>query len=690
MNAPLRIAFLWHNHQPFYEKEGELILPWVRMHAVKDYLDIPLLMNEFPDIIQNFNIVPSLFLQLFNYQQNKNYDIIQRLTNIPAEQLIDSEKSQIIKYFFLCNADNLIKPNQRYQELYEKSKIVNPIYAFTIEDWRDLQVWYNLAWLGPISKKDSFAKRLIAKSKNFTEEDKYVLLDLHSELIAKISQTLKRLIQLNQAEVSVSPFYHPILPLLIDSDSSKQANPENTSVEPIFAYPEDAKKQINDAVDFYQKTFGNKPNGMWPSEGSVSNEAIELIADSGIKWIATDEGILAASEESTDDKFSKFFPRKFKSNRKELVMFFRDHILSDKIGFEYSRWNPHDAARDFVNILLSIKSGIFARYGESGLKNAAVPIILDGENCWEYYPNNGYDFLKALFSYITITPELKTIRFIDAVEDNSSNFQSPLRNIRAGSWIDANFNIWIKDDINIKAWSMLSIARKLFEELKPQLSDDTITQITNEFMIAEGSDWFWWYYPNHIAENKSDFDVLFRWRLARIYNMLGKEIPKEILTSLSMDSSANLLMPKAKITPKIDGIIDDDGTWNNAGRVILQKQFSTMHQNIGEETTIYFGNDSDFIYFRIDNFQNRIRECIIQIELNDSNAVIQFGMSGISIKQSDPDEVNYSFALSQIAEIKLPLSKVNQSQENSISIRFKTINLITSTEVKQDLIYNFL
>ncbi len=690
MNTPLRIAFLWHNHQPFYEKDGELILPWVRLHAVKDYLDIPLLMNEFPEIIQNFNIVPSLFLQLYNYTQNKNYDIIQRLTNIPAEQLSDSEKQQIIRLFFLCNYDNLIKPHQRYQELYEKSKSSNPFYTFTNEDWRDLQVWYNLAWLGPISVKDSFAKRLIAKGANFTEEEKQVLLNLHNEIIAKITETLERFILLNQAEVSVSPYYHPILPLLIDSESAKQANPENKSVEPIFSYPNDAKKQINDAVDFYENVFNAKPNGMWPSEGSVSNETLELIADAGIKWIATDEGILASSEGNTDNNLSKFFPRKFKSNGKEVVMFFRDHILSDKIGFEYAKWNPHDAARDFVNILLSIKSGIFNRFGENGLKNAVVPIILDGENCWEYYPNNGYDFLKALFSYITITPELKTIRFSDAVEDKSSTFQSPLTTIRAGSWIDANFNIWIKDDINIKAWSLLSSARKLFEELKPQLSDEIIAQITNEFMIAEGSDWFWWYSPNHTAENKSDFDVLFRWHLSRIYSLLDKKIPEEVLVPLNAESTQNIILPSDKISPKIDGIIDENGVWNKAGKVVLQKQFSTMHQNIGEETTIYFGNDADFIYFRIDNFQNRIKECIIQIELNDLTAVIKFDMSGICIKQNEPDEINYSFALSQIAEIKLPLCKINQSQDTSISIRFKTINLTTNTEVKQDLIYNFL
>ena len=690
MKTPLRIAFLWHNHQPFYEKDGELILPWVRMHAVKDYLDIPLLMNEFPDIIQNFNIVPSLFLQLHNYTQNKNYDIIQRLTNIPAEQLNDSEKSQIIKLFFLCNVENLIKPNPRYQELYEKSKISNPLFAFTIEDWRDLQVWYNLAWLGPISQKDPFAKRLIAKGKNFTEAEKQVLFDLHTDIISRITETLKRLILLNQAEVSVSPYYHPILPLLINTESAKEANPENKSIEPIFEYPKDAQKQIDDAIDFYENVFNAKPDGMWPSEGSVSDETLELIADAGIKWVATDEGILAASEESSIDNFSKFFPRKFLNNGKDLVIFFRDHILSDKIGFEYSKWNPHDAARDFVNILLSIKSGIFTRYGENGLKNAVVPIILDGENCWEYYPNNGYDFLKALFSYITITPELKTIRFIDAVQDNSSNFQSPLTTIRAGSWIDANFNIWIKDDINIKAWSLLSTARKIFEEKKSGLSPEMLDIITNEFMIAEGSDWFWWYYPNHKAENKPDFDVLFRWRLSRIYDLLGEKMPEDILFSLTDANSQNVQLPTERISPIIDGKIDEDGVWNKAGKVILHKQFSTMHQNIGEETTIYFGNDADFIYFRIDNFQNRIKECSIQIDLNNANCVIQFDLSGIYIKQNDCEEINYSFALSQIAEIKLPLVKINNLQENSISMRFTTINLTTSDEVKIELIYQIL
>jgi len=684
MSLPLRVAFLWHNHQPYYEKDGEFIFPWVRFHAVKDYLDIPLILNEFPNIKQNYNIVPSLMLQIEHYISGNFNDLIQRLTLVRPINLSNEEKEQILKLFFLCNEKNMIRPYSRYNELYEKSKLKNAILLFTNQDWLDLQVWYNLTWVGQYSRDLPFIKRLFAKGKNFTESEKIVLLDCHNEFMSKVVKNFKRLVALNQVEMSVSPYFHPILPLLINSEVAKESNPSNTSLNPVFHYPEDAKLQIDKAIEYYQSVFDDAPLGMWPSEGSISDDTIKLIHQSGIKWIASDEQVMFNSEKDGMSNLTKYFPRKYKNGDTEITIFFRDHTLSDKIGFVYSSWNAHDAARDFVSNLLTIRNSINSHYGEAGLKNAVVSIILDGENCWEYYPNNGIDFIRTLYSYLSITPEIKTINFRDAIGDGSNEFLPPLTNIKAGSWIDANFNIWISNPENITAWNMLSRARQLFEELKPNLSEDVIQQIQYEFLIAEGSDWFWWYYPHHQAENKPDFDILFRWHLRNIYKLLGAEIPKELFSEIS-SIQKNYELPKNKITPTIDGEIDGKSAWEDAGFVQFNQSFSTMHQSQSPPVKIYFGNDDNNLYFRIDNFKKCIKNNVISININQSEVIVQFDITGISIKHNNTEQVDFSFALNKIAEISIPISYLNTDESKFISYSFKLINLVDQVTLQQDI-----
>lgn len=684
MSVPLRVAFLWHNHQPYYEKDGEFILPWVRFHAVKDYLDIPLILNEFPNIKQNYNIVPSLMLQLEHYISGDYNDIVQRLTLTEATKLTFEEKEQVLKLFFLCNEKNMIRPYARYNELFEKSKVKNSMLLFTDQDWLDLQVWYNLSWMGQYNRDLPFIKRLFAKGKNYTESEKIILLDCHKEIMTRIAMNYKRLVALGQVEMSVSPYFHPILPLLINTESAKETNPGNLTVEPNFAFPQDAEMQIKNAIDYFANIFETKPLGMWPSEGSISDESITLIAKSGIRWIASDEQVLFNSDTGSLSNLSKYFPRKYQNGETEITIFFRDHNLSDKIGFVYSNWNAHDAARDFVSNLLTIRNSIYSHFGESGLKSAVVSIILDGENCWEYYPNNGFDFIRTLYSYLSITSEIKTINFKEALDDGSTDFMKPLTNIKAGSWIDGNFNIWISNPENITAWKLLSRARHLFEDLKPKLSDELIAKIQQEFLISEGSDWFWWYYPHHQAENKPDFDILFRWHLKNIYKLLGVEIPKELFNEI-VSVEQNFQLPKNQIKPIIDGEIDSNSVWADAGFVIFNQSFSTMHQSQSPPVKIYFGNDEEFLYFRIDNFKKNIKNTVISIDVNKSQVIIQFDISGITLKHKGNQEIDYSFALSKTAEISVPLYYLDIDESKFITYSFKLINLSDQVTLQQDV-----
>ena len=530
----LKVAILWHQHQPYYKYKNEFLLPWVRLHGVKDYYDLVALMNEFPAVKQTINLAPSLMLQIDDYINNITFDKVQRLTRIPAGHLTDKDKIEILDNFFIINYDNLLKPHARYQELY--NICVNKETALaqlTTRDWLDLQVWYNLAWLGQISRTQPFPKRLLKKQKDFTEEEKLLLLDFHNEILSKITKEMSALKRLGQIDISCSPLHHPILPLLCDSNSALEAMPKTALPEPIYKYPEDARSQIKYGVDYYKKLFGSKLKGMWPSEGSVSNQTLELIAGEGIQWIATDEGILQASMGDAYKNIYKYFPHEINTPKGTITLFFRDHNLSDRIGFIYSNWHGYDAACNFREELLAIRNNIIDNLGEDAIDSAVVPIILDGENCWEFYYENGIHFLRELFSMFENTAELETTLFSECLNLPIPDFLPQLNSIRAGSWINSNFDIWIGDKDDIKAWNMLSKVRNLVEENQPKLSSEQLEAIMNEIYIAEGSDWFWWYGPEHNAPNKSDFDVIYRWRIAEIYKMLGIEPPTELSIPIS-------------------------------------------------------------------------------------------------------------------------------------------------------------
>ncbi|MCL2039625.1 MAG: glycoside hydrolase family 57 protein [Bacteroidetes bacterium] len=530
----LKIAILWHQHQPYYKYKNEYLLPWVRLHGVKDYYDLPALMHDYPSVKQTINLAPSLMMQIDDYVNNVTSDKVQRLTRISARHLTDNDKKEILNGFFTINYDNLLKPNERYEELFNMcSDRQKALEQMNISDWRDLQVWYNLAWLGQISKTFPFAKRLFKKQRDFTEEDKLLLLDFHNEILSKIGKEMANLKQLGQIDISCSPLHHPILPLLCDTNSALESMPDAALPDPNYSYPEDAKAQIKDGIGYYKKLFGMRPKGMWPSEGSVSNQTLELIAGEGIEWIASDEGILEASLGDTYNSVYKYFPHEINTQKGTITMFFRDHNLSDKIGFLYSNWYGYDAACNFREELLSIRNNIIHNLGEDALDSAVVPIILDGENCWEFYYENGIHFLRELFSMFENTNELETTLFSECLNLPIPDFLPQLNNVKAGSWINADFSIWIGHQDDIKAWNMLSKVRQLVDDSKYKLTAEELENVMNEIYIAEGSDWFWWYGPEHNAPNKPDFDIIFRWRIAEIYKMLGAEPPADLFIPIS-------------------------------------------------------------------------------------------------------------------------------------------------------------
>ncbi len=625
---PLKIAFLWHFHQPYYKMDGEFLLPWTRLHGVKDYFDLPEMFNEFPEIRQTINIVPSLRMQIEEYIAGTASDRIQRLTIQEPQALSYTEKSEILRLFFLCNVENMVLPYKRYRELYELAQ--NKEYAISNlqeQDWRDLQMWYNLTWFGHYHRQRQGVKRLFEKERNFSSEEIALMFDLQMEALAETKPLLQRLTRLGQLEISCSPMYHPILPLLCNSSSALEADPQCILPENLFIYPQDARTQINDAVKYIEKEFGYKPSGMWPSEGSLSDEALNLMIDAGLQWAASDEAVLTASLEANFNRFDKYFPHRFVGKNGEISLFFRDHTLSDAIGFVYQRWNPADAASDFVEHLKAIRNDIFHNLGEEVLVDAVVPVILDGENCWEFYPGNGIEFRRELFGRLSACEELITVKMSEAITDATTCRNQPLYHVRAGSWINADFKIWIGDIEERTAWSLLSEARSAIEEAKNSLSAEVLDEALKECYIAEGSDWFWWYGNQHNAENKGDFDVMFRWHLRQIYRLIGADPPQELLSPIGANKQIVILTePVNKIYPTIQGDKSNSAEWEGAGFINAEAAMDAMHP-IGEILRgIRFGSNGANIYFRIE-LKNPLHD-------GDSIELVATKPFGISLKIS--------------------------------------------------------
>ncbi len=666
----LKIALLWHFHQPYYKQENEFFLPWVRLHGVKDYWDLPELFYEYPKIKQTINIVPSLWVQIKQYVSSQCYDRVQKLTMTePADMSVDIKK-EVLRLFFLANPENMINPYPRFKELFDMK---NAGIEFTNQDIIDLQLWYNLCWVGNFSRKRPAVQSLINKKRNYDNNDKLLVLEIHREILSQVETQLKTLEKLGKIEVSVSPYHHPILPLLVDSKSINESMPTAALPEKIFAYPEDAKTQVDKSIVHYESIFNNKPIGMWPSEGSISDKVLDIISETGIKWLATDEMVLSNSLKSEYKSIYKYFPIKYKRDNTETTLFFRDHSLSDAIGFVYSNWDSKDAAADFINRLSNIANEIINTLGENELDNAVVPIILDGENCWEYYHQNGEPFLRELFSQLSDSELIETVLFKDVLNLNSAQVPT-LNHIQAGSWINANFNIWAGHKDHRIAWSILSETRNLLDEMKSQISLEKYQQAMEYVYICEGSDWFWWYGDSHWAENKFDFDVLFRHNLSKVYELIGKEAP--LILQSPINNQAEQLLNKSAtemINPNL--LIIDEKQWENSGLYNSSSSMAAMHQ-IGEIIDkVYFGNSKSHIFIRIT--LKKILENTDKIMLYFDN----YAIKNVEINDNSfmYEQRNNSSAISFIDnEIILSIKDLNSNK----NIEFSIVSQSSGSQIK--------
>jgi alpha-amylase/alpha-mannosidase (GH57 family) len=625
--AEIALAFLWHQHQPYYPDDvgGENLMPWVRLHGVKDYYGMALHLLEFPEMRCTINLVPSLLLQLLAYTERDASDRFLDVSRIPADGLSESDSLFLLDHFFMANHEHMIRPFPRYAELLHRRALGRntaheALRRFRPRDLRDLQVWFNLTWVHPLAiARDDCLRALRDKGRNYTEDDKQALLAKHRDILKQILPLHQKLAESGQVELTTTPYYHPILPLLLDKKLAREAMPDVKLPRATQGYPEDAEVHVRRAVEQHTRLFGKAPVGMWPAEGSVCQAMLPLLAKHGVRWIATDEEVLTASlhgEVRRDHKGhvvhpeKLYRPYKLREGAAELGIVFRDHALSDLIGFHYQRSEAKAAAEDFMGCLHGISQVV------PGEQPALVSVILDGENCWEHYPGGGVDFLRALYERCVRTANVRPVRIGEYLEKYPP--REALPHLFAGSWIGHNFAIWIGHEEDNTAWDALHRTREyLLKQTDAAFSreppasagalaggsrlNESLQRAWDELYIAEGSDWFWWYGDDHSSAQDALFDYLFRKHLRNVYLLLGDAPPSDLEQPIKRRAQrARHTLPRGFLEVKIDGRYTFF-EWVGAGRYACQNERGTMAMATqGPLRELFFGFDLDRLLLRID------------------------------------------------------------------------------------------
>jgi alpha-amylase/alpha-mannosidase (GH57 family) len=606
------LALMWHQHQPYYPDDvaGENPMPWVRLHATKDYLGMALHLEEVPEFHCTVNLVPSLLTQLEAYV-NGATDTHLTMSRRPVDGLERDDALYLLDNFFMAFADSMIRPHGRYQELYLlRSSWAGPAEAaltrFRSRDLRDLQVWSNLAWVHPLLfEKDPELAEFKAKGRHYTEDEKDWFLDKQRALLAKVIPLHRSLAERGQIELTTTPYYHPILPLLLDKKLAREAMPDVALPAYREGYPEDAEIHVRRAVESHVARFGSPPRGMWPSEGSVCQSLVPLLARHGIDWIATDEEILGCSTGGKVGRDSRGYVRhpdllyrawKAREGDQELSILFRDHSMSDQVGFHYQRSPGHLAAGDFIGKLHAI--------GDACWHNPAtvISVILDGENCWEYYPDGGVSFLRSLYQGVARDPRIRPVKAGEFLREHPP--QDTLPRLFAGSWISHNFAIWIGHPEDNRGWDALYSTRQflLAEQRAGRHDDASLARAWEEIYIAEGSDWFWWYGDDHSSAQDGLFDHLFRKHLRNVYALLGCDPPGFLFTPISQAGSHRPMndQPTSFLNVKVDGRASYF-EWIDGARYLCGNDRGTMTLvTKGLLQCVWFGFDAERFLVRID------------------------------------------------------------------------------------------
>ncbi|HLA82821.1 MAG TPA: glycoside hydrolase family 57 protein [Thermoleophilia bacterium] len=635
---PLHIAFVWHMHQPYYRssRRAPFDMPWARLHALKDYLDMIEMLEGYPDLHQTFNLVPSLVEQLETYASGDFVDVYWEQTLKPAAELEPSERAFVVERMCEQPAHPRARSYPRYLELARKREAQASqnweacAAAFTLDEIRDLQIWFNLAWFDPKYLEQSPLSGLVRRGSHFSEEDKGAIAAVQRDILSRTLPAYKQAAARGQIEISTSPYFHPILPLLINSDSARVAAADVLLPRSRFAHPEDALEQLQRGVAKHVATFAQRPQGVWCSEQAVGEDVIPLLVQCGFEWTISDETVLSRSLSGVIRPQASrhlavsgggspsvllspealYRPYRLERHNASLSIIFRDHTLSDLIGFAYGSWDSREAAGDLIKRLRQIRAEVIR--GASSPRGSAtareiplVTIALDGENAWEYYSRDGRDFLQYLYEGLSADSGFRCVTVSEHLRHSPASRR--LDWLHTGSWIGGDLRTWIGDPAHGVAWDLL-------REIRDTLSPATATATSNEsqysameeawqhILVAEGSDWFWWFGEHHHTELDAVWDSGFRRHLEEVYRLLGKSLPVDLLLPIIGDTSARLpVPPKGMISPLIDGVVglSGDGSadeWANAGSLAPIPSSTMQRAGATAISEVRFGWGTEQLY----------------------------------------------------------------------------------------------
>ena len=662
MAAPnVLLALVWHMHQPDYRDPTTrtALLPWVRLHATKDYRDMVEALRPYPGVHCTFNLTPVLLDQLEDLAGGAA-DAWLDLARKPASTLSRSDQASLLQNFFAANQERMVEPVPRYRDLSMAARrSAGDASGWSEQDWRDLQVWFHLAWVDPEYASTEPVRSLLLKGKGFTEEEKRGLLDWGVALCGTVAGTYKAAAESGQIELSVSAHNHPILPLLIDGAAPREASETIALPATPFRAPDDASAQIRRARESHTRRFGSPPRGTWPPEGAVNDASLGLLAKAGFSWAASDESVLAralhaAEGDSPPWPAALYRPYRIKTKSGSIAMIFRDRRLSDAIGFVYKDWAPARAAADFVDRVRSAGKSA----AEQGTAPALVTVILDGENCWEAYAEDGHPFLRELYGALQRDQEIQAVTVSEALERVPSS--TTLSHVPVGSWIRDDLAIWIGHPEKNAAWEELRLARAMLAsrgKAAPAAAWESL-------YAAEASDWFWWYGDDHASEQKDVLDALFRAHVSRVYELAGAPAPASLSKTLRRGS------PKSAdaipfVRPALDGRETDYFEWRGATRYDAAAAGDSMHRTAASIAEVRYGFERNALCVRVGwtpNAELKRASLRFESEGNESSAVLPLDAADHGMPEwidtEDGDQADAgSYARDALLEVRLPLER---------------------------------
>lgn len=591
----LNLSFFWHMHQPDYRgRDGVMKMPWVFLHAIKDYYEMPWLLSEYPGLKATFNLSASLIEQIKLYDKPIENDYFLSLWIKHPQMLSSDERAWLIKLIGAMQFETMVRPIARYAELYYKNNLSD-------DELIDLEVVFILAWCGNYLRLyNANIKMLFDKKHEYTQEDKALLLECLSKFVGTILPFYATLQKQGVISVSTTPYFHPILPLLVDMQNASLANSATAMPKGSFSLHADACEHVERSIALYKDTFGCNPIGFWPAEGAVDKKSIAIYKEHNIKWIATDEAILYKSLEK-HEPLGHYQPYLFDG----VSISFRDHALSDLIGFEYRHRDANEASVHFMDALNRIAQG---------RENPTVSVIVDGENAWEFYENNGLNFFKSLYSALASSSWCSTVTMDEVASLKTTGH---LNTIAPGSWIHGTFDTWAGHHEKNTAWEFIFDAQRDVEKHSKDISDEDMKKIRYHLLASECSDWFWWYGEDHSTSFALEFDELFRDHLIHIYQLLDITIPNKLFEPIISDTKPKpfFIKPINTISPTLSGGKTAFFEWMGCGVIDERRIFSTMDRLRGPVDVMYYGFDEESVYFALEGNISGLKELEIKVEI---------------------------------------------------------------------------